>query len=189
MRTAVIMTSLSSEQHPGRDHDLAQSARRSVIKGLMLPGPDQVRDHMWWVGSPPGPWPARWARCPTVTAVSPRKARRLPAGMPRRPRGGVPRDRPGGPGGDGDADGSALRLGPERAESAPDGDWVTRLVPGSASAKTYRCPGCDQEIPPGTAHLVAWPAHSRDAADRRHWHNPCWQRRLQRHTRARRGGR
>jgi len=130
-----------------------------------------------------------------VTAVSPRKARRLPAGMPRKPRGGVPRSRPGGPGGpgahggDGEADGPALRLGPERTESAPDGDWVTRLVPGSASTKTYRCPGCDQEISPGTAHLVAWPAHSRDAADRRHWHNPCWQRRLHRHTRARRGGR
>ncbi len=130
-----------------------------------------------------------------MTAVSPRKARRLPAGIPRKPRGGVPTGRPGGPGGpgapggDGGADSPALRLGPERVESAPDGDWVTRLVPRAASTKAYRCPGCDQEIPPGTAHLVAWPAHTRDAADRRHWHNPCWQRRLQRHTRGRRAGR
>jgi len=124
-----------------------------------------------------------------VTAVSPRKARRLPADVPRRPRGGVPSARPGRPGGDEAADGSALRLGPERAESAADGDWVVRLVPGAVSTKTYRCPGCDQEISPGAAHLVAWPAYSSGPADRRHWHNPCWQRRLQRHTRGRRGGR
>ena len=40
----------------------------------------------------------------------------------------------------------------------PTGTGLIRLVPGAASTKTYRCPGCDQEIPPGTAHLVAWPA-------------------------------
>jgi hypothetical protein len=120
-----------------------------------------------------------------VTAVSPRKARRLPAGVPRKPRGGIPHGRPG----EGEADGPPLRLGPERTESAPDGDWMVRPVPGAASTKTYRCPGCDQEIPPGTAHLVAWPAHTSGPADRRHWHNPCWQRRLQRHTRGGRGGR
>ena len=113
-----------------------------------------------------------------MTAVSPRKARRLPAGIPRRPRGGAK-----------EANGPALRLGPERAESAPDGDWVIRPVPGAGSTKTYRCPGCDQEIRPGTAHLVAWPAGTRGPADRRHWHNPCWQRRLQRHTRGGRAGR
>ena len=67
--------------------------------------------------------------------------------------------------------------------------WVARRVSGSAATKPYRCPGCDQEIPPGTAHLVAWPAHTSGPADRRHWHNPCWQRRLQRHTRGGRGGR
>ena len=79
--------------------------------------------------------------------------------------------------------------GPERVESWPDGDWVVRRVPGAATAKAYRCPGCDQEIAPGTAHLVAWPAHTSGPQDRRHWHNPCWQRRLQRHTRGGRGGR
>jgi len=127
-----------------------------------------------------------------VTAVSPRKARRLPVGVPRKPRGGVPRGRPGGPGGPGGDEGAeapALRLGPERTESAPDGDWTVRMVPGAASTKSYRCPGCDQEIPPGTAHLVAWPADSRGPADRRHWHHPCWQRRLQRHAPGRRTGR
>ena len=70
-------------------------------------------------------------------------------------------------------------------EEAPDGDWAIRPVTGAASGKTYRCPGCDQEIRPGAPHLVAWPAFPRDsdldawdvdsAADqRRHWHTVCW---------------
>ena len=70
--------------------------------------------------------------------------------------------------------------GPERVESWPDGDWVVRRVPGAASAKAYRCPGCDQEIRPGTAHVVVWPAESPGPAERRHWHNSCWQRRPRR---------
>ena len=115
--------------------------------------------------------------CPTVTRVSPRKARRLPAGLPRKPRGGLPPVRPAG---EGEEDGEipALRLGPERIESAPDGDWVVRAMPGEATVKTYRCPGCDQEIQPGTAHLVVWPAYTPGPAERRHWHRPCWDRRL-----------
>jgi hypothetical protein len=119
-----------------------------------------------------------------VTAVSPRKSRRLPAGIPRRPRGGLPPARPPArPGAAGDAedpDSPALRLGPERIESAPDGDWVVRAVPGAAAEKTYRCPGCDQEIRPGTAHVVVWPAYTPGPAERRHWHRPCWQGRLRR---------
>jgi hypothetical protein len=70
-------------------------------------------------------------------------------------------------------------LGPERIEDWPDGDWVVRPVPGAAAAKPYRCPGCDQELYPGTAHLVVWPTHSGVTA-RRHWHTVCWRRRLQR---------
>src|SRR5215475_10996566 len=58
---------------------------------------------------------------------------------------------------------------------APDGEWLVRTVPGGYSTKTYRCPGCDHEIPPGTAHVVVWPADERgDASDRRHWHTSCW---------------
>jgi hypothetical protein len=119
-----------------------------------------------------------------VTAVSPRKARRLPAGLPRRPRGGLP---PGRPSGETDED-AALRLGPERIESGPDGDWVVRAMPGEATVKTYRCPGCDQEIKPGTAHLVVWPAYTPGLAERRHWHSPCWDRRRRRLVRGRPGG-
>ena len=70
-------------------------------------------------------------------------------------------------------------------EEAGDGDWVVRPLSGSAGGKTYRCPGCDQEIRPGTPHVVTWPAYARDsdlepwdtesAADwRRHWHTACW---------------
>jgi hypothetical protein len=72
--------------------------------------------------------------------------------------------------------------GPERVESWPDGDWVVRQIPGAGSAKAYRCPGCDQEIVPGTPHIVAWPAGRADVGldDRRHWHTSCWQHRLRR---------
>ena len=59
------------------------------------------------------------------------------------------------------------------------------LLTGAGSDKPYRCPGCDQVIPPRTPHVVTWPAYARDsdlepwdtesAADwRRHWHTACW---------------
>jgi hypothetical protein len=60
-------------------------------------------------------------------------------------------------------------------EEHDDGDWVVRRISGSAATKTYRCPGCDQEIRPATPHLVAWPADRRAGEeDRRHWHSACW---------------
>jgi len=53
-----------------------------------------------------------------------------------------------------------------------------RYGPGfskGAATKTYRCPGCDHEVPPGMAHVVAWPADDADGLqDRRHWHTGCW---------------
>lgn len=68
-----------------------------------------------------------------------------------------------------------------RAEDGPDGEWLVRSVPGSASAKDYRCPGCDQLIPSGTGHLVTWPAGEYGSvADRRHWHAACWRARARR---------
>lgn len=65
-----------------------------------------------------------------------------------------------------------------RSESRPDGDWRVRSVAGSD--KTYRCPGCDQLIAPGTGHIVAWRADGlmgleSAIEDRRHWHTSCWQ--------------
>jgi len=62
-----------------------------------------------------------------------------------------------------------------------DGRWLVRSVPGAAALKTYRCPGCQQPIAPGTPHLVVWPAERGLAGtgtveERRHWHTGCWHR-------------
>ncbi len=56
-------------------------------------------------------------------------------------------------------------------ERVEDG-YVVRSVAGTASARPYRCPGCDQELPAGTPHVVAWPEGR--PGDRRHWHTACW---------------
>jgi hypothetical protein len=62
----------------------------------------------------------------------------------------------------------------ETVESWPDGDWAVRTVAGSPG-KTYRCPGCDQEIPGAAGHVVAWPADGLGGPEqRRHWHTSCW---------------
>lgn len=59
------------------------------------------------------------------------------------------------------------------------GEIYLVLTMGShAAVKTYVCPGCNQNIPPGVAHIVAWPKDAgRGAEDRRHWHKACWERR------------
>ena len=51
---------------------------------------------------------------------------------------------------------------------------VTRISPYQAT-KSYTCPGCNQEIPPCTGHVVIVPLQAIDL--RRHWHTPCWERR------------
>ena len=66
-----------------------------------------------------------------------------------------------------DGDGPRVPAG-ERVE---DGH-VVRSVSGTASARPYRCPGCDQELAAGTPHVVVWPEGHPD--DRRHWHTACW---------------
>ncbi|GHD09312.1 ATP/GTP-binding protein [Streptomyces violarus] len=53
-------------------------------------------------------------------------------------------------------------------------NWSVRHVAGaSAQGKSYRCPGCDQLIPDGVPHVVAWSEHA-GVDDRRHWHKACW---------------
>jgi hypothetical protein len=111
--------------------------------------------------------------------MSPRKARRLPPDVPRRPRK-AGRTRTPATGEEGTADDSPVRLGPPQTQEWPDGAWVVRPVPGAAAGKQYRCPGCDQEIWPGTPHVVVWPAQTPGPSERRHWHNACWQRRPRR---------
>jgi hypothetical protein len=60
----------------------------------------------------------------------------------------------------------------ERSETFRGEEWRVRPVAGSGG-KCYRCPGCDQEIAPGTGHVVAWPEYG-GVDDRRHWHTGCW---------------
>ncbi|MFJ8665201.1 ATP/GTP-binding protein [Streptomyces sp. NPDC093600] len=64
--------------------------------------------------------------------------------------------------------------GAQRSESWQGEEWFVRPVAGaSAPGKRYRCPGCDQEIPGGAPHVVAWPEYG-GVEDRRHWHKACW---------------
>jgi hypothetical protein len=72
-----------------------------------------------------------------------------------------------------------------RVEVGVDGyDYEVRAVAAARATKIYRCPGCDHEIRPGTAHVVVWPADPHHAPggidDRRHWHTPCWANRKRR---------
>ncbi|WP_018351210.1 hypothetical protein [Longispora albida] len=74
----------------------------------------------------------------------------------------------------------------DSVEPAADGDWLVRTLAGSGTGKVYRCPGCDQEIPSGVPHVVAWQVDG-DPGDRRHWHTPCWRSRQHRTPRLQRG--
>jgi hypothetical protein len=68
-------------------------------------------------------------------------------------------------------------LAARRIEQGADGyDYEVRPVAGARATKTYRCPGCDHELRPGTAHVVVWPAEAGESAvdERRHWHTHCW---------------
>ncbi len=74
----------------------------------------------------------------------------------------------------------------QRSEEHGDGEWIVRHVTGSSSTRPYRCPGCQQEVQPGTPHVVAWPADSlvgEGLEQRRHWHTACWGSRARRRPR------
>ncbi|WP_283137286.1 ATP/GTP-binding protein [Rhizohabitans arisaemae] len=70
--------------------------------------------------------------------------------------------------------------GIENVEEGSDGEWVVRTVTGGGTDKVYRCPGCQQEIQPGTPHLVTWPNWADGEGERRHWHGGCWRKRVDR---------
>ncbi|MEO3871852.1 ATP/GTP-binding protein [Nonomuraea sp. B12E4] len=70
--------------------------------------------------------------------------------------------------------------GLDTVEEWPDGEWKVRILTGASSTKDYRCPGCDQEIRGGRPHLVAWPNWPGGDEERRHWHQSCWRKRLDR---------
>jgi len=66
-----------------------------------------------------------------------------------------------------------------------DDDAVdVRFVQPYEAVKTYLCPGCEQDIPAGTGHMVAVPHEAPDL--RRHWHRGCWAARHRRGPRERR---
>ena len=71
----------------------------------------------------------------------------------------MPVDRPPGP----------------RDHADPEGPLEVRQVHPFQASKRYVCPGCQQEIPVGTGHVVVVPKGSPEG--RRHWHRPCWERR------------
>jgi hypothetical protein len=77
-------------------------------------------------------------------------------------------------------------FGLEKREDFGGQDYAVRPLRGSSSTKPYRCPGCEQEIHPGTPHVVVWPAGDLEAAERRHWHTGCWNARDRRTPRYRR---
>ena len=58
-----------------------------------------------------------------------------------------------------------------------------RSIQPYQAVKAYLCPGCNQEIRPGTGHVVVVPLT--DPGARRHWHRPCFER----HGRQRQGRR
>jgi hypothetical protein len=67
--------------------------------------------------------------------------------------------------------------GGRRSVDGPDGSWTVQHVRGST--KSYRCPGCQQMVAPGIAHVVAWAQDGlfgpdQAVSDRRHWHTACW---------------
>ena len=59
-----------------------------------------------------------------------------------------------------------------------EGGAEIRFIQPFEATKAYVCPGCNQEIPPGTGHVVAVPVEAPDL--RRHWHRPCWEHRERR---------
>ena len=71
----------------------------------------------------------------------------------------------------------------QRYEEFEGIEYVVRPLTGLASTKPYRCPGCEQEIRPGTPHVVVWPEYDLDAGERRHWHTACWAARQHRRPR------
>ncbi|HEV3450809.1 MAG TPA: hypothetical protein VG869_06340 [Acidimicrobiia bacterium] len=68
-----------------------------------------------------------------------------------------------------------------------DGDVEVRRVQPYQATKTYRCPGCDHPIGPGTGHVVVVPSGA--VEDRRHWHTACWGRASRPGRRGAAGGR
>ncbi|MGA2529857.1 MAG: hypothetical protein ABSG36_11925 [Acidimicrobiales bacterium] len=101
----------------------------------------------------------------------------------RKPRAESAKGRAGARRGRGEASGGALGWALRGESSFVDDPMglgtaeIRRIQPYQAD-KTYICPGCNQEIFPGTGHVVVVPLS--DPTGRRHWHSPCWEHRERR---------
>ena len=69
-------------------------------------------------------------------------------------------------------------MGPVPEVAGPDGPVEVRLIHPFQAVKAYICPGCNQDIPERTGHLVVVPKEAPDL--RRHWHKACWEYRSRR---------
>ncbi len=72
-----------------------------------------------------------------------------------------------------------LLSGWKRTETRRGATWTVQPVSAVQAQKSYTCPGCGREVPPGVAHVVVWRADgvlgdAADLASRRHWHTTCW---------------
>ncbi len=104
------------------------------------------------------------------------------------PRSNRPRRRSGGARPDDGFDPDRALSGMQRHEDHPDGGWLVRQVSGSRTgpARSYVCPGCQQQVPSTSPHVVAWPSDTlvgEGLDQRRHWHTACWRARDRRRPR------
>ena len=72
-----------------------------------------------------------------------------------------------------------LAYGGARRQRRGGREWFVRDIPAHRAEKTYRCPDCGTDVPPGQAHIVAWSAEhlfgdQAAASGRRHYHAHCW---------------
>lgn len=67
----------------------------------------------------------------------------------------------------------------DRPDPSDADDAEVRFIQPYDATKTYLCPGCGRDIPPGMGHMVVVPPEAPDL--RRHWHRGCWVNRANRY--------
>lgn len=67
---------------------------------------------------------------------------------------------------------SKKRKPPRPNDPSDTDDAQVRFIQPYDAKKSYLCPGCNRDIPPGQGHMVVVPPDAPDL--RRHWHRGCW---------------